>query len=120
MGFEEEGAETTEAAKREADLAIVFATLTLAWNLYGFAGNFFGHYWPRCVAPVSYLGNVLLLTALSGVAISRNRRPSLLALAAALIVAWSLIGTFFEVGVAAGLVERGVARPPLNFRQPPP
>lgn len=110
----------TGVATRHRDLAVLFAAVTLAWNLYGFAGNFFAHYWPAWVTAVSYLVNVLLLAGLAAVVISRSRGPLLLALVGAVMAAWSLVGTLWEIGAASELFARPSALPPLNLPQPPP
>ncbi len=117
MGTDQAPAGMTKAGKRNRDLAVVFAAVT---HLYGFAGNFFAHFWTGWVIAVSYLVNVVLLTGLSGVVVGRDRGSSLLVLAGALMAGWSLVGTLWEIGAAIELVDRPSARPPLNFPQPPP
>ncbi|MDP8931458.1 MAG: hypothetical protein M3O70_23535 [Actinomycetota bacterium] len=106
--------------KRHRDLAVLLAAVTLAWNLYGFAGNFFAHYWPGWVTVASYLVNLFLLAGLSALVMGRGRGPSLLAVAGAVMAAWSLVGTLWEIGAAIELFDRPNAPPPLNLPQPPP
>ncbi len=104
-------------------LAVVFATVTLLWNLYGFAGNFFAHYWggsERPVVLISYLVNALLLICLALVSARQERVASLLALAGLVMALWSLGGVAIEVGVMVGSVTRDPVTTPLNLPEPAP
>jgi len=108
---------------RELRLAIVFASVTLLWNLYGFAGNFFEHYWGgpgRPVTFISYLANALLLVGLALVATKQLPAARALALAGLVMAVWSLVGVAVEVGVAAGQLSRGTDLPPLSLPAPLP
>ena len=108
---------------RELKLAVVFAALTLLWNLYGFAGNFFEHYWggsERPVVLISYLVNALLLAALAAVGVKQLSAARALAIAGLAMAVWSLAGVSVEVGMALGKLARGTDAPRLNLPEPPP
>ncbi|MGH7389775.1 MAG: hypothetical protein ACREM3_10000 [Candidatus Rokuibacteriota bacterium] len=109
---------------RELSLAIVFAAVTLLWNLYGFAGNFFEHYWGGFrrlpVTLISYLVNALLLAGLALVGVKQLPASSALAFAGLVMAVWSLGGVAVEVGVVLGKFGRGTDAPPLNLPEPAP
>lgn len=105
-------------------LAIFFAAGTLLWNLYGFAGNFFEHYWGGFqmlpVTFISYLLNALLLAALALVAVKQPTAVRILAIAGLIMALWSLGGVAIEVGVALGYLVRATNAPPMNLPLPLP
>ena len=108
---------------RELRLAIVFAAVTLLWNLYGFAGNFFEHYWggsQRPVTLISYCVNALLLASLALVSVKQLPAARVLALAGLVMAVWSLGGVAVEVGVSLGKFARATEAPPLNLPEPSP
>lgn len=103
--------------------AIGIASATLAWNLYGFAGNFFEHYWGgsgRPVVFISFLANALLLAGIALVAIRQLHGSRVLAGAGLVMALWSLGGSAVEVAVAAGHMSRASGLPPLNLPEPAP
>lgn len=103
-------------------LAIVLAAATLAWNVYGFAGNFFEHYWGGKGDPVvlvSYLANALLLTAIASISLAPSVAARALVLAGSVMALWSLGGVAVELGTDIGVLTRGTGTPPLNLPQPP-
>lgn len=104
--------------------AVILATLTLLWNMYGLAGNFFEHYWGSMtslpVTFIAYLANALLLIGLAVSILEPPRGIKVLILCALMMAVWSLGGTIIELAVTIGLMTRQVAGPPLNFAEPPP
>ena len=108
---------------RELSLAIVFAAATLAWNLYGFAGNFFEHYWGGSGQPItfiSYLANALLLAGIAWVGVKQVSATRTLALAGLVMAVWSLVGVASELAIVTGKVARAASAAPLNLPEPAP
>jgi hypothetical protein len=107
---------------QELSLAIVVAVVTLLWNLYGFAGNFFEHYWGGSrrlpVTLISYLVNALLLAALGLVGVKQLPAARVLAFAGLVMAVWSLGGVAVEAGVVLPKFARGADVPRLNLPEP--
>jgi hypothetical protein len=111
--------------KNNLRMAVIFATLTLVWNLYGFAGNFFEHYWGQSltnlpVTFISFVVNALLLIGISLNISGQYRAVKLLTAFGVLMALWSLGGTIIELAFTFGRMSRDLGTPPLNFPQPPP
>jgi len=104
---------------RDLRLAVVFAAVTLLWNLYGFAGNFFEYYWGGYstlpVTFISYLANALLLVGLALVAVKQLSAARALAFAGLVMAVWSLGGVALEVGFLSGTFARVAEPPPINL-----
>jgi hypothetical protein len=99
-----DGVERAKTGPEEAvqmknrDVASVLMGLTVAWNMYGFATNFFNRAWreaPVPVVPISYALNAAI--ALFSPLVRSGRRWSALVatVLGVLMAAWSAIGVLF-------------------------
>ena len=83
---------------KNRDVTSVLMGLTVAWNMYGFATNFFNRAWrdaPVPVIPISYTLNAAI--ALFSPLVRSGRRWSALVatVLGVLMAAWSTIGMLF-------------------------
>ncbi len=83
---------------KNRDVAYMLMGITVAWNMYGFATNFFNRAWreaPVPIIPVSYTLNAAI--AVFAPLARGGKRPTALvsAVLGVLMTVWSAVGVFF-------------------------
>ena len=99
-----------EVLVKNRDVTSTLMSLTVAWNMYGFATGFFERAWrdaPIPVTPISYALNAVI-AVFAPLARSDKRRATRIATALGVLMAvWSTVGMFFmsdkETEMAPGM-----------------
>ena len=101
---------------KNRDVASMLMGLTVAWNMYGFATNFFNRAWketPVPVVPISYSLNAAIAVFAPVVRSGKGRATRIASVLGVLMAAWSAIGVLFmtdrETEMAPGVP--GIAGP---------
>ncbi len=83
---------------KSRDIASMLMGLTVAWNMYGFATNFFTRAWgeaPVPVAPISYTLNAAIAVFALVVRSGKGWATRVATVPGVLMAAWSAIGVLF-------------------------
>lgn len=104
---------------KNRDVASVLMGFTVAWNMYGFATNFFNRAWreaPVPVVPISYALNAAIAVFAPVVRSGKGWATRVASVLGVLMAAWSAVGVLFmsdrETEMAPGvpgIVAPGVA-----------
>ena len=104
---------------KNRDIASMLMGLTVAWNMYGFATNFFNRAWreaPVPVVPISYSLNAAIAVFAPVVRSGKGWATRIASVLGVLMAAWSAVGVLFmsdrETEMAPGvpgIVAPGVA-----------
>ena len=101
---------------KNRDVASMLMGLTVAWNMYGFATNFFNRAWreaPVPVVPISYSLNAAIAVFAPVVRSGKGWATRIASVLGILMAAWSAVGVFFmsdrETEMAPGVP--GIAGP---------
>ena len=104
---------------KSRDLASMLMGLTVAWNMYGFATNYFNRAWreaPVPVVPISYTLNAAIALFTPVVRSGKGWAARVATVLGILMAAWSAVGVLFlsdrETEMAPGvpgIVAPGVA-----------
>ena len=104
---------------KNRDVTSILMGLTVAWNMYGFATNFFNRAWreaPVPVVPISYSLNAAIAVFAPVVRSGKGWATRVATMLGVLMAAWSAVGVLFmsdrETELAPGvpgIVAPGVA-----------
>ena len=83
---------------KNRDIASMLMGLTVAWNMYGFATNFFNRAWreaPVPVVPISYSLNAAIAVFAPVVRSGKGWATRIASVLGVLMAAWSAVGVLF-------------------------
>src|SRR5688500_4922826 len=101
---------------KNRDVASMLMGLTVAWNMYGFATNFFNRAWREASVPVvqiSYSLNAAIAVFAPVVLSGKGWATRIASVLGVLMAAWSAIGVFFMSDRETEMAPRvpGIAGP---------